>query len=47
MNDRDSEEIAGMLLDKGYVLADSPEEALARRYSHTSQGHNMYTNNIK
>ena len=27
MNDRDSEEIAGMLLDKGYSIAASPEEA--------------------
>lgn len=27
MNDRDSEEIIGMLLEKGYVLSDSPEDA--------------------
>lgn len=27
MNDRDSEEIAGMLFEKGYSLAGSPEEA--------------------
>lgn len=27
MNDRDSEEIIGMLLDKGFILSDSPEEA--------------------
>ena|GEM_PF-19985 len=27
MNDRDSEEIIGMLLEKGYILSDSPQEA--------------------
>ena len=26
MNDRDSEEITGMLLERGYILSDSPEE---------------------
>ncbi|MDP3787280.1 MAG: hypothetical protein Q8R05_07055, partial [Candidatus Omnitrophota bacterium] len=27
MNDRDSEEITGMLLERGHILSDSPEEA--------------------
>src|SRR3989338_7772885 len=27
MNNRDSEEIIGMLLERGFILSDSPEEA--------------------